>query len=240
MVTIKKPNKKPVMNPTGNKPIKAKPVANDEAQNEAMDQQIEEVHKELDSEQEQQLELQVHQEEATSVEQQPEPLELQSEATQPKPPFVNESEVTVEEKATASTIVDKKRIDWKEKLKQIVPKQKAGFIETEGAVTVVNDRNSKRVKLKGVVTEGLDYPDYIKFYVTDEEFVVQASTADEEGSYKLRLEGKRKCLIYNSEIIELLTEMFELDFTKGTSQTFGEVKFECIEDVEYAVIFKEV
>lgn len=239
MVTIKKPIRKTEgIKPI--KPIKPEPLASEEVQNEVIEHQEEAVHtvpdSELDFLEDQQPELQEHQEEANQLEQQPEPLESQSKATQPKHPLVNNPEVKVEEKTLASIEVVENGIAWQKTLKPIVPKQKVGFTEIEGAVTVVNDRNSKRVKLKGVVTEGLGYPDYIKFYVTDEEFVVQASAVDEEGSYKLRFESKRKCLIYNSEVIELLTEMFELDFTKSTSQTFGEVKFECIEGVEYAII----
>lgn len=169
--------------------------------------------------------------EAVAQEQQPEPLEPQNEAVLPQ----QQSELTTDEKVEILREIAGQK-NWLKKLKPIVPKQINSFSEEDGVVTVVNDRNSKRIKLKGKALKGLNNPDYIKFYVTDNEFVVQASTADEEGSYKLKLEGKRKCLIYNTEVIELLVEMFELDFSKGTSQTFGEVTFKNIDGIEYAVI----
>ncbi|MEK4530536.1 hypothetical protein [Solibacillus sp. FSL K6-1554] len=192
---------------------------------------------------------QVNQNEAVVEELAPEPLEHQNEALltvqkheaiaieqQNKAlPLVPQSEQTTDEKVEILREIAGHK-NWLKTLKPIVPKQNTSFSEGDGVVTVVNDRNSKRIKLKSKVLKGIKSPNYIKFYVTDNEFVVQASTADEAGSYKLKLEGKRKCLIYNTEVIQLLVEMFELDFSKGTSQTFGEVIFKNIDGVEYAVI----
>lgn len=223
MGTIKKPIRKLKPKSEIQKIIKPKQISSEE-------ETVDEVHSDLIV-LEQQSELQESEEVVEYQE-----LETASELL--KCPSIAKKELTTAEELLAEAEAEEKRKAWLEKLKRITPKQSKGFTEKDGAVTVVNDRNSKRTKLKNKVIEGLGYPDYIKFYVTDNEFVVQASTVDEEGSYKLRLEGKRKCLIYNSEVIELLTEMFELDFTQGTSQTFGEVKFETIDDVKYAVIFQ--
>lgn len=244
---IKTPIKKPIKKVDGHKPIKPKSSGADEVDNAEIEELVESIQAnpnpvtdEADQLLEQDQTQPEQEEEASQLEHKSEQEEQKSDAQMPIHPLANKPETNMVVATTVPDESEEKKRRWLEKLQKIMPKQKTGFTETEGVMTVVNDRNSKRSKLKNVVLEGLGYPDYIKFYVTDEEFVVQASTADEEGSYKLRLEGKRKCLIYNSELIELLSEMFELDFSKSTSQTFGEVKFECIDGVDYAVIYKEV
>lgn len=221
---IKTPNKKPIKKMDGHKPIKPKPSVTDEVENAEVEELLESIQvnqnaitdqadKSLDEVQTQPE----HEGEASQLEYKSEQEEQKSDAQMPIHPLANKPEPNMVVETTVPDEVEEKKRRWLEKLQKIMPKQKVGFAETEGAVTVVNDRNSKRTKLKSPILEGLSYPDYIKFYVTDEEFVVQACEADEEGSYKLRLEGKRKCLIYNSELIELLSEMFDLDFSKSTS-----------------------
>lgn len=257
MCAIKKPIKKALKKPEINKIHQQKSLKSEEekdqivvAQTEQEAASIEEAtHLEQDTLLQEQpkspLDSTESEQQADLTEQQPENSEAKCESPPPEVSeevvfseysITKESETTEADEMKASMKKIKAFMEWKKTLKPITPQPQSCFVAKDGAVTVVNDRNSKRVKLKQPVMEGLGYPNFVKFYVTDEEFVVQASPADAENVYELRLEGKRKCLIYNTELIKLLTEMFELDFTNGTSQTFGEVKFECIDDVKYAII----
>ncbi len=53
---------------------------------------------------------------------------------------------------------------------------------------------------------------------------------------KLTLRGKTRRTCYHSQMVALLTEMFNLDFSAKTSLTFDNVSFDTYEDVKVAII----
>ena len=102
---------------------------------------------------------------------------------------------------------------------------------------IVNSkRNGKRLSFSKALCEKLELTNnaYITPVKEDGAIIVAGSKIFE--SYKCDLRGSDKKLSYNSGVVETLTELFSLDFSKHVSMSFGQIEFDDHEGVPVAVI----
>ena len=125
-----------------------------------------------------------------------------------------------------------------------IPKQSA-FGE-EGVLTVINSaqNGNKRVMVAGKVHKELGYPMSIKVGFLENVFVMGEHLDNGlDVSYEFKGKGKEnsKRIIYNSDLVNKLTEKYALDYNNGkVSATFKEVRYREINGSKVAFIKMKV
>ncbi|MBN7575381.1 hypothetical protein C1H57_08165 [Clostridium sp. 2-1] len=106
-----------------------------------------------------------------------------------------------------------------------------GVSGAPGYLTVINSKkNGKRVTVAGKVMEHLNFPDKLEFsYYKNEKILISqefSATADvAQHAVRREKEGK-KGIIYSYDLVEEITNRFNLDFSgKTTSITFRKLEF---------------
>ncbi|MBD7909113.1 hypothetical protein [Sporosarcina gallistercoris] len=112
-----------------------------------------------------------------------------------------------------------KKIGVLKELEEILP---TNTFSTKGAaLSIVNNKNGKRVKVATPILNALDSPNAVRFLVNDEnqEVYIVAAQAEEVAH---NLAGKpTKNVVYSAGLVERLTSLFELDYSSRTSHSIG-------------------
>lgn len=112
-----------------------------------------------------------------------------------------------------------KKIGLLKELEEIMP---TSTVSTKGAaLSIVNNKNGKRVKVASSILVELNSPNAVRFLVNDEnqEVYIVAAQADEVAH---NLSGKpTKNMVYSAGLVERLTSLFELDYSSRTSHSIG-------------------
>jgi hypothetical protein len=112
-------------------------------------------------------------------------------------------------------------------LKVIKPKSKSkarGAKSANGVCTVVNsEKNGKRVTLSKEIMELLNNPVSIEIGFTEDGIAVAKKLPENGVEFSLRKNGN-KGVIYSSQLVEEITELFDLDFQDRVSITFTEAE----------------
>lgn len=124
-------------------------------------------------------------------------------------------------------------LSWLEGAEEIRPNQRG--IATSGVLTIVNNKNSNRVTLAKKILEKLGNPVSVTIRINKENELVINSCEDEEGHY---LKGVSQNTIYSKELVDAITDLYNLNFSNRTSNTVGKVTYRKIKDVTYACISK--
>lgn len=103
---------------------------------------------------------------------------------------------------------------------------------------IVNSRNNgKRITMSKALAEALDLKDTVMFmpHRGARKLVIAKSLEFPHAvTGKLSGDGKKTC--YLTSMVELLTKMFSLDFSKHVSRTFTDIEFDNINGVPVAII----
>lgn len=124
-----------------------------------------------------------------------------------------------------------------EELEEILPSK---TISKRGAaLSIVNNRNGKRIKIANSILAQLDSPTAVRFLMNEEDqkVYILAAQANEVG---YSLAGKpTKNTVYSVGLVDRLTSLFELDYSSRTSHSIGtwtlieeEVKMIRIQSIE--------
>ncbi len=131
--------------------------------------------------------------------------------------------ITVEEACRKSEWVGDeqkpKNLEWMKELEEIKPSN--SIATKKAALSIVNNKNGKRVKVATPILNALDSPNAVRFLVNDEkqEVYIVAAQADEVAH---NLAGKpTKNTVYSAGLVERLTFLFELDYSSRTSHSIG-------------------
>ena len=95
------------------------------------------------------------------------------------------------------------------------------------SVNIVNNKNGKRVSFTKALVAKLGLTDSVDIVVLEEDhtILIGRNLPFEEAKTTYKLSGDDKKLIYNSTLIQELTEIFSLDFGGKTSKSFTEITF---------------
>ena len=104
-------------------------------------------------------------------------------------------------------------------------------------VSIVNNVNGKRFTISKSIADHLELSDFVIAKPTVEKRkLVLGRALPFPGSSKVNLSGSGKKIGYNSEFVQMLTKVFNLDFTKRTSRSFSDITFEMLDDVPVAIV----
>lgn len=121
-----------------------------------------------------------------------------------------------------STITMRQLVERKDLLKECEEIMPAKIVSIKGAaLSIVNNKNGKRVKVATEILEELGRPPALRFLVCDEtqEVYILAAQANEVAH---TLAGKpTKNVVYSAGLVERLTSLFELDYSSRTSHSIG-------------------
>ncbi|MGN7408118.1 hypothetical protein [Sporosarcina sp. SAFN-010] len=134
----------------------------------------------------------------------------------------SEKPTQIEAPKSIIPLVDKqtvKKMEFLKKFEEVMPTK---TISTKGAaLSIVNNKNGKRVKVATPILVELDSPNAVRFLVNEEdrEVYILAAQADEVAH---NLAGKpTKNVVYSAGLVERLTSLFELDYSSRTSHSIG-------------------
>ena len=103
---------------------------------------------------------------------------------------------------------------------------------------IVNSKNNgKRVTISKELAKALDLKDIAMFMPSglDRKLVI-GRTLPFPHAITGKLSGEDKKTCYLTSLVALLTEMYELDFSKHVSCTFGDITFDTINGVTVAIV----
>ena len=105
------------------------------------------------------------------------------------------------------------------------------------SVSIVNNVNGKRITISKSIADHLELSDFVMVKPSVEKRkLVLGRALPFPGSSKVNLSGSGKKIAYNSELVQVLTKAFDLDFTKCTSRSFSDVTFDVLEGVPVAIV----
>ena len=128
-----------------------------------------------------------------------------------------------------------------EKAKTVENAPKAVKTATKGhskpAISVVYNKNSKRITLTAGMAEMLGLEESVDFFPLVEDgilLVAKKLELEDASTGKINNEGKRIC--YSEPISAMIANAFGLDYSKCTSKSFDDISFEEIDGVKVAAV----
>lgn len=110
-------------------------------------------------------------------------------------------------------------------LRPVVSKQ--GGFSTSGPskLTVVNtEKYGKRIALASEIIETIGSPSEVQVFLNNTGLVISEASEDSENPFRLRVSGN-KYIIYSSDLVQEITNAFQLNFSQVTSVSFQNVQY---------------
>lgn len=109
-------------------------------------------------------------------------------------------------------------------MNQFVPADKSvtrgGKNSKKGSLTIINSaKNSKRLIISEDVAETLGLKETVKVGFLGKQLLLGKTVPGENNEYKLKQQGKKK-VVYSSELVSLITEYQEINFSDTVSHTW--------------------
>lgn len=104
-------------------------------------------------------------------------------------------------------------------------------------IGIVNNANGKRITLCKALVEYLGVDDKVcAMPAAEARKLVLGKSLPFQNAVELTLHGEGKKTAYVASFVEVVTELFSLDFSTRTSCTFGDVTFDELEGVPVAIV----
>lgn len=127
--------------------------------------------------------------------------------------------VPVSDQVSVPSKQTKNTTSWMKSFEEIKPSKMSAT--KEGALSMVNSKNGKRIKLSKSIIEEMDSPQSVRFLVNEAQKEVHI-ISDEMHVNAHSLTGKNsKNTLYSASLVTRLTLLFGLDYSTSTSHTFG-------------------
>ncbi|KMY55625.1 hypothetical protein AC623_18215 [Bacillus sp. FJAT-27231] len=114
-------------------------------------------------------------------------------------------------------------VSWLSSLEEIAPSV-SRTDSGEGVLSIVNSSNGKRMKLSKPILELLGFPEKVRLMIHEEKkqlYICQCG----DGEKGHVLKGKDvKNTLYSTDLVERLTQLFDLDYSSRTSRKIGSIK----------------
>lgn len=105
----------------------------------------------------------------------------------------------------------------------------------EGVLSVVNSKNGMQLRFAKEFHNSLGSPENFQIGYSDTELAVGKDLGQHFTSYPLKDNGLKK-IIYSSELVKQITEIYDLDFSDRTCITFSEVTYHQVRGNTVALI----
>ena len=105
-----------------------------------------------------------------------------------------------------------------------------------GVLTIVNSqKNGKRIVLSKNLMQELDEPKEVQISYGSEAIAIGSDISGNDNYFTLKPQ-KTKSVIYSSELVKEITELYDLEFVENVSQTFYQVQYQGEETSKIAII----
>lgn len=95
----------------------------------------------------------------------------------------------------------------------------------KGAMSVVNHENGKRIRLSKDILEPLNSPEKVRVLIDKNNRQIHFFSNDKDGMKAHVLKGSpTKNTIYSVDLVNEVTELYNLDFSERSSTTFGKTE----------------
>ena len=106
----------------------------------------------------------------------------------------------------------------------------------EKSVSIVLCDNGKRLTLSASLFEALGQPEMVKCAIDIEDRILIIASDIKSVDTTYPVSNKGKGIIYNSELVRYIADVFSLDFINRTSMSFNNVKLKEVDGVMTALI----
>lgn len=94
-----------------------------------------------------------------------------------------------------------------------------------GYISIVKSTNGTRLTISKKVNEHLGFPEELFIGFENEYLIIFNAKGLDASNVKLQSNNKQKLTIYNTGLVNLIIEQFNLDYTEKTSQSFTDGHF---------------
>lgn len=94
-----------------------------------------------------------------------------------------------------------------------------------GYISIVKSTNGTRLTISKKVNEHLGFPEELFIGFENEYLIIFNAKGLDASNVKLQSNNKQKLTIYNTGLVNLIIEQFDLDYTDKTSQSFTDGHF---------------
>lgn len=105
----------------------------------------------------------------------------------------------------------------------------------KGVMSVVNAKTCKRISINKDILSYLNIDNTIQFAFSDNEIAIGKELPNNENYFHIKI-SKNKGLIYCSELVSEITDIYGLDFSSRTSITFDDIQYQNIQGVDVVII----
>ena len=114
-------------------------------------------------------------------------------------------------------------------------KSKSRTAGEAGVMSIVKARTGNRNTLSKELLDKLNNPQKIQISYTEDSVIIGEKLPNNNSSFNVKISGA-KGIIYSTQLVKEIAELFGLDFSDRTSITFNEVEYVLNEESPVAII----
>ena len=114
-------------------------------------------------------------------------------------------------------------------------KSKSRTAGEAGVMSIVKARTGNRNTLSKELLDKLNNPQKIQISYTEDSVIICEKLPNNNSSFNVKISGA-KGIIYSTQLVKEIAELFGLDFSDRTSITFNEVEYVLNEESPVAII----
>ena len=114
--------------------------------------------------------------------------------------------------------------------KAVANKSKRG-----GGLSVINAETWKRISMNKKIIDYLKIEDKIQFAFSDNEIAIAKELHKDENYFNIKI-SKGAGIVYCSELVFEITNLYDLDFKDRTSITFDNIQYKSIQGVNVVIV----
>ena len=104
-----------------------------------------------------------------------------------------------------------------------------------GGLSIVNAKTGKRVSINKKIMDYLKIEDKIQFAFSDNEIAIGKELPNNKNYFNIKV-SKGTGIVYCSELVFEITDLYNLDFSDRTSITFDNIQYQSIQGVNVVVV----
>lgn len=104
-----------------------------------------------------------------------------------------------------------------------------------GGLSIVNAKTGKRVSINKKIMDYLKIEDKIQFAFSDNEIAIGKELPNNKNYFNIKV-SKGTGIVYCSELVFEITDLYNLDFSDRTSITFDNIQYQSIQGVNVVIV----
>lgn len=104
-----------------------------------------------------------------------------------------------------------------------------------GVMSIIKARTGNRQTLSKELLEELNNPEKVQIAFTEDSVIIGEKLPNNDNYFSLKISGN-KGIIYSTQLVKEIAELFDLDYSNKTSITFNEVEYAQNEGYPVAIV----